>query len=719
MGSNGDPSDGSVIEGRACALGSLGESGNGTGEMTGQLPRSASLDLSQGRESAFASPSGVDAGVSSALVQRPPALTVALRTALLLFGQGMSIGLFVWAMWRGDEVFPYAVHNRLPLSERRLLALGMVLPGILGVLAGLVYASRHGAPGIPRLHRIAVRLSPVLLVGLLPFLFRWQIWVGRELTFAVLASIYGIAAYASILAALQGTPLTFHSSFPVSLRRLAARAFDRLKPWLPFTVVLLGAIGYAAYFSYYTIQNHNNLGTASFDLGLENNLMWNLVNGGPFMKSSPLGYEAIHFGFHATLFAYVMAPVYALWPRPETLLVIQAVMIGAAALPLYGFARRHIGRWGACVIALCYLLYPPVHGSNLYDFHYLPLGVFFLWLTLYLIEGGRYWLAALAVLLTLSVREDVAAGLVIIGAYLILSGSRPRAGAVVGAVAATYFFAMKMVVMPAMQGGGQSFIHQWEGLAPEGARTYGGVLMTVLANPVFTLTSLLEPEKFLYLAQLGAPLCFFPWRRPIGLFLSLPGFFFTLLSTKYLPLVQISFQYTAHWTTFLFIAVVANLAALRKPAFVGDTRGRIRQRAWLLAIGLSTLVTSHQYGAILQQNTARGGFGPYRFERTDEDRERQRKLYSLIEKVPDMAKIVSSENIVPHVSSRPDSYTLRVGVFDADYLLFSLPAGRDELPHLRKALEGPFGIVEIREPFYLAKRGHSKDRNEEVMKKVR
>ena len=37
-------------------------------------------------------------------------------------------------------------------------------------------------------------------------------------------------------------------------------------------------------------------------------------------------------------------------------------------------------------------------------------------------------------------------------------------------------------------------------------------------------------------------------------------------------------------------------------------------------------------------------------------------LYALIAKVPPLAKISSSENLVPHVSSRPDSYTARVGV---------------------------------------------------------
>ena len=56
-----------------------------------------------------------------------------------------------------------------------------------------------------------------------------------------------------------------------------------------------------------------------------------------------------------------------------------------------------------------------------------------------------------------------------------------------------------------------------------------------------------------------APLAFFPWRRPIGLLCTLPGFFFTMLATKYPALTRLGFQYTAYWTSFLFLAVVANL----------------------------------------------------------------------------------------------------------------------------------------------------------------
>jgi uncharacterized membrane protein len=641
-----------------------------------------------------------------------------VRAFSLIFGEGMSLGLCCWALLSSPRVQSYALENRLPVRERVELLAAAFGTGALGLLLAALYLGISTSGSLRRLQEISARLAPLLVAGILPYMFRWQLWQARELTFGILVTVLGFALHAAILKSLQAPPLFGARLLP--LQRLLARLARRWEPWLPATLVVLGALGYAAFFSYFTVANHRNLRTASFDLGLEDNLLWNVLHGGQFMKSSPLvGPVGSHFGYHATFFAYVIAPFYALYQRPEALLIFQSVMIGAAVLPLYALAKRYVSKWAACLVGLAYLLYPPAHGSNLYDFHYIPLGVFFLWLTLYLLETRRYKWTILAVVLTLSVREDVSAALIIVGAYLIFSGRNPRGGIAVASAAAVYFFLMKGVVMPRFLEGGQSFVHQYAGLLPPGERGFGGVMKTVLANPVYTLTSLLEEEKLLYIVQIGAPLCFFPWRRPIGLLCSLPGFFFTLLATGYPPLIQISFQYTAHWTAFLFVALLANLAWIHKPAFAGDLAGTIRQRAWLSTIVLLTVFTSYQYGAILQQNTARGGFGPYVFKTSPEDRANYQKVLALIAKVPPRAKICSSENLVPHVSSRPDSYTLRVGVFDAEYLLFSLPSSGEEAANLRPALAGAFGVVQVLEPYVLAKRGHSKELNPSVMSRVR
>lgn len=655
-------------------------------------------------------------GIRPVLRERFLPLAGAVKLAALLFCEGASVGLCAWAI-ASDGLTRYALENELPIDERRTLIKVMVALGAVAVLSGLVFLLRARHDAAARLSRAALQLSPLLVSGLVPLGFQWQLWAARETTFGVYVCLMGLGFFVCLSISAEALRTDPSEGLATTVRALS-RLMARTERWAPPLVVALAVCFYTLYFSYHTIQYHRSVLTMSYDLGLENNLLWNTVHFNGFMKSSPLsGPHGTHFGFHATLFAYVIGIFYYFYQQPEMLLAFQAALIGGAAIPLYLFARSHIGRWAASLLSVVYVLYPPVHGSNLYDFHYLPLGVFFLWLTLWLIDAGRYGWGALAVILTLSVREDVAADLVIMGAFVLFAGRRPRAGLVVAGVAAVYFLVMKMVIMPRFLDGAESFIHQWKELVPAGGHGYAGVLMTVLGNPVYTLTSLLEPDKFLYLVQIGAPFCFLVWRRPIGFFVSLPGFFFTLLSTKYPPLVQISFQYTAHWTAFLFVGFVATLNWVRRPQFPADDGGFRRQRVWLTAVCLTTLLTSYQYGAILQTNTARGGFGKYKFGTTDSDRQRYADLKKLIAKVPPLAKISAAEFVVPHVSSRPDAYTLRNGTYDAEYLLWESPPRDDERFFVQEALKGPFGVVASSGPFVLAKRGYDKSENQLWLKK--
>jgi uncharacterized membrane protein len=244
-------------------------------------------------------------------------------------------------------------------------------------------------------------------------------------------------------------------------------------------------------------------------------------------------------------------------------------------------------------------------------------------------------------------------------------------------------------------------------------------MKTVLANPPFTLGVVLDKDKLIYLLEIFLPLAFFPLRRPIGLLCCVPGFLFTLLSTGYHPLYQISFQYTAHWTSYLFIALIANLAWSGREATSRGSVGRAWRRAWIAAMVLGTLVTSYQLGGLIQHNATRGGFGVYHFGTTSEDVERRRTLRELLVMVPPEAKIVASENIVPQVSNRAFAYTLRMGIADADYLLFNVPPGGDERARVMEVLPpGTFGVIAERGQYVLAKRGHPTDLNEGVLKQM-
>jgi len=224
------------------------------------------------------------------------------------------------------------------------------------------------------------------------------------------------------------------------------------------------------------------------------------------------------------------------------------------------------------------------------------------------------------------------------------------------------------------------------------------------------------------------PLAFFAWRRPIGLLCTLPGFFFTLLATKYPPLTEISFQYTAYWTAFLFIAVVANLAwlkrvereaALAPDAAVAVPRARASRRAWVITMAVATIVTSYQMGLIFQQNTAWGGFSPFRVGVNQGERTRHADLYSLIKQIPGSASCAASEMLVAQISSRKNAYTLRIGIFDADYILIRQPMGGDERGMVVDALRtGAYGVQAEKGEFILFRRGAPRDTADAFLRRI-
>jgi uncharacterized membrane protein len=652
-----------------------------------------------------------------------PRFSAALSGIAVIVLAGFSLGLCLWQLCCSGNLYDFVVSN-MPPRERgpAVLPFAAATAGaVLLACTGLLAKRRLLEDGWAIL-RLARRLSPLVLAGLLPIMFHWRLWQGnREAVFLLLGLVLVFGSQKLLQIAWLAEPVF---STPGCWRRWLADSAELRRStarFLPFLLVLVAAAGYTAFFGYHTVAHHRNILSSSLDLGLEENVIWHALHSGALFRTTPYGGPTGNLvGEHAAYLSYAIAPIYAIHQSAETLLVLQSALIGGAAVPLYLVARKYLPAWLSCLVAVWYLCYPPLHGSNLYDFHYPPLAPFFLWFTLYFVLARRPILTFIFAVLTLSVREDISLGLVIVGLFLIVTNRRARAGLLLAAVGAAYFVAMKLFIMPYQRGGQEAFIHQYAGLVPDGSRGFSGVMKSVLGNPVFTLGILLDKDKLVYLLEILLPLAFFPLRRAVGLLCCIPGFLFTLLSTGYRPLYQISFQYTAHWTAYLFIALIANLAWLDHEAARRGAAGVAWRRAWLVAISLAMLITSYQLGGILQHNATRGGFGVYHFGTTSEDRERRRTLHELIAMVPKNAKIVSSENIVPQISNRAFSYTLRMGIADADYLLFSIPPGGDERTHSLDGLSsGTFGVMAERGQYVLAKRGHPTDLNAGVVSRIR
>ncbi len=160
-------------------------------------------------------------------------------------------------------------------------------------------------------------------------------------------------------------------------------------PWIRNLVslrLLLLMIGlYCAIMSYVVILRFNAFQTNAFDFGIFNQAFSTALKGKLFFETPDqhIILSGSFLGTHFNLLMFLLLPIYALMPLAQTLLVLQTLFIGMAALPVYLIARRIIKNENlALIMAFVFLVNPATLSLNLYDFHleaFLPffLGMFF------------------------------------------------------------------------------------------------------------------------------------------------------------------------------------------------------------------------------------------------------------------------------------------------------------------------------------------------------
>jgi uncharacterized membrane protein len=87
-------------------------------------------------------------------------------------------------------------------------------------------------------------------------------------------------------------------------------------------------VGYATGVGWATVVQHRLLETRAYDLGIMENVLWHTCQG-RWLESSLEGGN--HLGVHTSFVLLVLAPLYCLFPRAETLLLAQAGMFAIAA----------------------------------------------------------------------------------------------------------------------------------------------------------------------------------------------------------------------------------------------------------------------------------------------------------------------------------------------------------------------------------------------------
>src|ERR1700736_5253547 len=125
----------------------------------------------------------------------------------------------------------------------------------------------------------------------------------------------------------------------------------RLSAVLPLGLALIAAVAYAAI----SIYRHDHFASNAYDLGVQDQTVW----GYSHLQMIPNTVEMIPnlLGDHFHPILMVIAPLYWIWDDVRVLLVVQAGLLAAAAIPIFWWGQQRLGRIAAIAIEAAYLTF--------------------------------------------------------------------------------------------------------------------------------------------------------------------------------------------------------------------------------------------------------------------------------------------------------------------------------------------------------------------------
>jgi uncharacterized membrane protein len=462
-----------------------------------------------------------------------------------------------------------------------------------------------------------------------------------------------------------------------------------------FYVIVLG---YIIVLSTITVLKEAFFLTSGYDLGIFNQAFWTTIFGHHFFyETGDLSFNAIgsFFGVHFSPIMFLILPFYALLPAPETLLVIQTVVLAAGAFPIYWMGRDYLGQKAGTAVGLIYLVSPMLLFINLNDFHLEAFSSTAFLFSVYYLQKEKWGKFSACIILAISTIEfaPIIALFVIFYALLLLAKkriiNRPKAAKyIIGiTILSVLWFFLALYA--------KSFFNP--GISPVPSPFHN-----ILQNPISSLTTDFQAKIFYIIALFGS-LAFIPFFAPEMFIMLVPWFGASLLSI-YAPYYSIYYQYQGFVIPFIFVALIIGLKRLR----LFDAK-----KILALLIIPTLLFSSLLFSA---SNVPWN----YRLPIPNENTQLIKEIANL---VPSNASILTQNDLFPQFSGRNDAYMFlpQDSNFSVDYILGNIDTfgyrwrqpdifgERGALnTYVQKQLEdGSYGVYASEGSTFLLKKGYT------------
>jgi len=405
--------------------------------------------------------------------------------------------------------------------------------------------------------------------------------------------------------------------------------------WPVFALLILLIAAYIFVFSAFSILSFRNFSMSAYDIGIHAQAIWKLSTGnGLFntVRGLPI------WGDHCWFIMVLYVPLYWIFPRAETLLVLQSAALGLAALPLAAIIlRRGGGGLAALLFCLAWLLSPALQNMNLENYHPEVLAALFLLWTIERADAGKwrgYWLALVLALLC---KEDVSLTVFMLGCWAFRKNR--KVGIMTVVISLFWFFLCLKVFLP--------FFNN-EGFFRFQSGYWFSQFWQHKFEPGFYLATFSRPRVGIYAFKLGLPLLFLFVLNPLLAAAALPSFIINVLSgNDYL--ISIEYHYNNQTLPVLFAASAMGYTWLRQKT------GNVLTGIIAAGIFAVSLWANVQWGLLPAQKVYQRLKGLYSFYETSGTKERFMKFVALLPDDPDVP-ISVSHNILPNLANRNEIY---------------------------------------------------------------
>jgi uncharacterized membrane protein len=443
-----------------------------------------------------------------------------------------------------------------------------------------------------------------------------------------------------------------------------------IKNWDLVLVLIFSSI-YIIVFSRLSILRHNAF-ASGYDLANMGQTVWQTFHGRPFALT---GAESTisRFSIHADLILVLLSPFYLIWERITTLLVIQSVLLGLGAIPVYFLSRKvlnygsHFNRLqsqiASLVLVIVYLLNPGVQWTNIYDFHGVSLAIPFL-LSAFYFAYSRQWLGyAGMIFLALLTKEEISLFIAMLGLVIAFIFKEKVIGFITTICSIIWFLVMVFLVIPHFSSDGNYWALSWFSPLNQSSQIFSLRYLvdliqrfTISADTRGYYLNLLKPFGFL-------PIIAFPW-----LILSLPELLINILSSQ-AQMRSIYFHYDSGIIPSLVIASIfairnLNLAFLDiRNHFFPHIKEKSLKSFFYVFLGLLLFISlrfNYHYSPLPTTPSC----WCIMYKVSDEDREFNKVLRT----IPQSASITASSEVRPHLTRREFSYNLPSATSSAQYV---------------------------------------------------